>query len=217
MVFKRRDKRTLWQIAKDFLWPKGGWKRAFHYVRHRVYRLPDTPEKIARGIMAGLFTTFTPLYGLHFFIAAGLAFILRGNILASILGTFFGNPLTYVPIAVISMKTGYFFLGIEDGHRLDKSLVEKFFDAGENLLQNCIAFFTGEYTDWSRLEVFYHEVFFPYLVGGILPGLVLSIVGYYVTLPLIRAYQKRRRGTLAARLASLKKRKHAKDSGSSRH
>lgn len=158
-----------------------------------------------------------PFVRTTFFIAAGLAFILRGNILASILGTFFGNPLTYVPIAVISMKTGYFFLGIEDGHRLDKSLVEKFFDAGENLLQNCIAFFTGEYTDWSRLEVFYHEVFFPYLVGGILPGLVLSIVGYYVTLPLIRAYQKRRRGTLAARLASLKKRKHAKDKGTSQH
>lgn len=217
MVFKRREKRTLWQIFKDLVWPKGGWTRAFHYVRHRVYRLPDSPEKIARGIMAGLFTTFTPLYGLHFFIAAGLAFIMRGNILASILATFFGNPLTYVPIAVIAMKTGYFLLDIEHGHRLDKSLVHKFFDAGEELMHNAMVMFTGGTADWSRLTVFYHEVFFPYLVGGILPGLVLSIVGYYVTLPLIRAYQKRRRGALAARLASLKKRKHPKDQGPAGH
>ena len=32
---------------------------------------------------------------------------MRGNILAAILATFFGNPLTYVPIGIVSLQTGY--------------------------------------------------------------------------------------------------------------
>ena len=31
----------------EFLWPRGGWARAYYYVKHRLKRLPDTPERIA--------------------------------------------------------------------------------------------------------------------------------------------------------------------------
>jgi hypothetical protein len=48
--------------------------------------------------------------------------------------------------------------------------------------------------------------------------LVLGVVGYYVTLPLIRAYQNRRRGALAARIAAIKHRKQqAKEQKSRGH
>ena len=33
--------------------------------------------------------------------------------LAALTGTFFGNPLTYVPIGVISLNFGCFILGID--------------------------------------------------------------------------------------------------------
>ena len=62
MVFKRRDKRTWWQAISDFVWPKGGWARAFHYVKHRLRRLPDPPHRIARGIFAGIFVTFFTVF-----------------------------------------------------------------------------------------------------------------------------------------------------------
>lgn len=88
-----------------------GWTRAFHYVKHRVRRLPDTPERIARGIWAGVFTTFTPFYGLHFVVAALVGKAMRGNLLAALMATFFGNPLTYVPIGIASLKTGHWLLG----------------------------------------------------------------------------------------------------------
>ena len=84
--------------AADFVYPPGGWGRAFQYVKHRVRRLPDKPERIARGIWAGVFTAFTPFYGLHFIVAVLLARIMNGNMLAALTGTFFGNPLTYFPI-----------------------------------------------------------------------------------------------------------------------
>mgnify|MGYP006888799612 CR=1 FL=1 len=58
MVFKRRDRRSIISILMRFFWPKGGWKRAFHYVNYRLRRLPDSSQKISRGIWAGLFATF---------------------------------------------------------------------------------------------------------------------------------------------------------------
>ena len=206
MVFKRREKRPLWQVVFEFFWPRGGWSRAAQYVRHRLHRLPDTPEKIARGIFAGVFTTFTPFYGLHFLTAAIIAFVMRGNILAALLATFFGNPLTYVPIGVISMKMGYFLLGTpahSDDH-IARSLGGKFMDAGEALQHNFMAMFTDATVDWHSLKIFYDEVFFPYLIGGIIPGLVAATICYIISVPLIRAYQKRRSGAIKAKLAALK-------------
>ena len=113
MVFKRREKRSWGSLLQFLLWPKGGWTRAALYVKHRLHRLPDNPEKIARGIWAGVFTTFTPFYGLHFIVAGTIALILRGNVLAALLATFFGNPLTYLPIGIISLRTGEFLLASE--------------------------------------------------------------------------------------------------------
>jgi uncharacterized protein (DUF2062 family) len=83
VVFKRRDQREVGRrIIAEALWPRGGWARAFQYVQHRLRRLPGTPEQIARGIFAGAVTVFTPLFGLHFLVAAILAKIMRGSILA---------------------------------------------------------------------------------------------------------------------------------------
>jgi len=206
VVFKRRDKRPLWRIVFEFFWPRGGWARAAYYVRHRLNRLPDAPEKIARGIFAGVFTTFTPFYGLHFLFAASMAFIMRGNILAALLATFFGNPLTYVPIGVISMKTGYFLMGESgrDDDQIARSLGGKFMDAGDALKNNVLAMFTDRTADWHSLSVFYDEVFLPYLVGGIIPGLVTATICYLLSVPLIRAYQQRRKGVIKAKLEAMK-------------
>lgn len=196
----------------ETLWPKGGWARAARYVRLRLNRLPDPPHRIARGIFAGVFTTFTPFYGLHFVVAGTLALVLRGNVLAALLSTFFGNPLTYVPIGVASLKTGYWLLDMGAGPHPQPAdhhgnLVEKFFAAGADLWDNLLASATGGPADWTRLSIFYDEVFYPYMIGGILPGVICGLIAYYVSLPLISAYQNRRKGVIKAKLAELKKRK----------
>lgn len=205
MVFKRRDRRAVWQVVADFVYPRGGWARAAQYVKHRLRRLPDTPEKISRGVWAGVFAAFTPFYGLHFIVAAIIAKLMRGNIIAALMGTFFGNPLTYVPIGVVALETGYRMLGISRRGDLDVSLGGKFGKAGADLWHNFIAFFTSAKMDWRGLSLFYDEVFFPYLVGGIIPGIICATFCYYVSVPLIAAYQKRRRNALRNKLAQLQK------------
>ena len=211
MVFRRRDRRSIWRVLLELIWPRGGWGRAAQYVQHRVRRLPDTPEKIARGIWAGVFTAFTPFYGLHFLVAAVIAKLMRGNILASLMATFFGNPLTYVPIAIASLSTGHWLLGM----RMNRSLIDaetargvcgigcQFSRAFNDLWHNFKAAFTDEKMDWRGLSEFYAEVFYPYMVGGILPGIICATICYYISVPLIRAYQNSRRKRLRAKLAQL--------------
>lgn len=215
MVFKRRDRRPIWKIVLDFLYPRGGWGRAFGYVKHRLRRLPDTPEKISRGIAAGVFTSFTPFYGLHFVVAILLARLVRGNMLAAVLGTFFGNPLTYLPIGVAALGSGYWMLGRPFNAALfglggnispaDCTIVCQFKNAFYDVGHNFWAIFTPETPDWTGLVTFYHEVFVPYLIGGIAPGLLCAGICYYLFVPIIAAYQKRRRKLLQAKLDQLKK------------
>ena len=210
MVFKRRDKRPWWKVLAEILYPRGGWLRAARYVRHRLHRLPDPPHKISRGIWAGVFTCFTPFYGLHFFIAAFISFVMQGNLIAALLATFFGNPLTYLPIGIISLKTGHWLLGTEfDPEHIERSMGGKFADAGSDLLHNFKAAFTDAEADWEALSIFYDELFFPYMVGGILPGIVAASIAYYSAVPVIRAYQNRRKGRLKAKLDAIKQKRAA--------
>ena len=206
MVFKRRDRRPIWQIVLDFLYPRGGWIRAFEYVKHRVRRVPDTPEKIARGIWAGVFVTFSPFFGLHFLFAFLIARLMRGNVLAALMATFFGNPLTYVPIAATSLWFGHFLLGMRP-HRADHTATmgEQISGAWADLWHNFLAIFTPEKMEWAGLKVFYDEFFFPFMIGGIIPGIIAGTVCYYLSVPLIRAYQKRRRKQLENKLRQLGK------------
>ncbi len=210
MVFKRRDKRSWTATFVELVYPRGGWARAFEYVRLRLNRLPGTPERIARGIWAGVFVSFTPFLGLHMLAAAGLAFVLRGNMLAAVLATFFGNPLTYVPIALTSMYTGYAILGIDANAAAKRGLGQKFVDAWSDLWHNVQAIFTDKSADWTNLIQFWNDVFLPYMVGGIVPGIIAATICYYISVPFIRAYQKRRKGRLMAKLAQIKEKAVAK-------
>jgi uncharacterized protein (DUF2062 family) len=203
LVFKRRDPRPFWKGVIEFFWPRGGWGRAFNYVKHRLRRLPDTPEKIGRGIWCGVFTSFTPFFGLHFLVSALLAKVMRGNILAALMATFFGNPPTFVVIAATSMKMGNWLLGTEF-ENFDTPVLKKFQDAGQDLWHNFKAMFTPERADWHGLSVFWGEVFLPYLVGGIVPGIITATIVYYLCVPVIAAYQNRRRKKLREKLAALK-------------
>lgn len=209
MVFKRRDSRSVWRVVWEFVYPRGGWSRAVQYIRHRLTRLPDPPERISRGIFVGVFTTFTPLYGLHFIVAFLLARLFRGNVIAALMATFFGNPLTYLPIAAISLRAGHWILG--EGHFRDNGhgIMRSFARASDDLWDNFKAMFTDDVAKWGRLHEFYDQVFLPFLIGGIIPGLIVGAIAYILSVPVIRSYQKRRVKNLRKRIR--KHRKSAQD------
>lgn len=199
MVFRRRDNRPLTRLAVEMVYPRGGWRRAGHYILHRLRRLPDSPERIARGFFAGVFISFTPLFGFHFIGAALIAWAYRGNVIAALLGTFVGNPLTTPIMATMSLETGYWLLGEE--YRLPLPEVFRAFgDAAAQLSRNLIALSTGGGTEWDQLSKFFSRVYLPFLVGSPIPGTLVGLIFQFGSLPVIRAYQKLRARTARDRI-----------------
>lgn len=197
-MFKRRIRQTMSQQVATLVYPRGGWMRAAGYVVHRLRRLPDSPERIAVGVGVGVFTSFTPLYGFHFALAALLAWFLRGNILAALLATFFGNPVTFPFIVVGSIGLGSALLGIEHGMSATE-VMQAFAAAWSEITGNLRALFGEGPTYWGRLLWFFQFVFLPFLLGGVMLGVVSGVIGYFAALPVIRVYQARRRIKLRER------------------
>jgi uncharacterized protein (DUF2062 family) len=175
MIFKRRVALGVLGRMKSWVAPAKGWRRGFAYIGRRVQRLPDTPHRIALGFACGVMASFTPLFGFHFIVAALIALAVRGNLLASALGTFLGNPLTFPFIAGAALTCGAWMTG-----------------ESEHLL----AFKPSMVVD--DFGLFVDTVFVPYLLGGIAPGLLTATAIYALVRPVIAAYQQRRRSKLAA-------------------
>ncbi|WP_108500384.1 DUF2062 domain-containing protein [Paracoccus indicus] len=198
-MFKRRKPRSYGQIATEMIYPRGGWRRATRYVMYRLRRLPDHPHRIARGVAAGVFVSFTPLFGFHFLSAAATAWIIGGNILAALLATFIGNPVTLPFIAFASTAVGRHILGLK-GDLSPHFIFREFSRATGEIWHNIRSIFGPEVAHWNMLHDFFFQIFWPYVVGGTILGLIVSVGVHYVTVPVFRAYQRRREKKMADRI-----------------
>jgi hypothetical protein len=180
MLFRRRNKLNLVDRLKETLWPRGGWSRALRYFGKRVLRLNGSPHTIAIGFAAGVFVAWSPLFGLHYALALACAFLVRGNMLASILGTTLGNPLTLAAMWALDYKVGELILGKHLRRmplHFDESLAHKSFEAL-----------------WPIVK--------PMLVGSLPLGLVTGTISYFIVRATVQAYQSARRERLQARRVS---------------
>lgn len=189
-MFKRKP-RSYSQIASDIVYPRGGWSRATRYLVHRLRRLPDEPSRIGRGVAAGVFISFTPLFGVHLLGGLALAWLLRGNLIAAVLGTLVGNPVTIPIIAVTSVGLGRWMLGVP-GSMSPGVIMAAFTAASGQLWHNFMSIFDGRVAEWDRLLAFFHGIYLPYLVGGLIPGLIVATMFHYLTVPLVRTYHRRK-------------------------
>ncbi len=118
-MFRRRKNPGFFRNIKRAVWPEGGWKRYGRYLLLRLNRLNGSPHSIAAGVACGVAISFTPFVGFHFVLAALTALLIRGNVLASAIGTAAGNPWTFPFIWVSVLYTGRFMLGETAGGRVE--------------------------------------------------------------------------------------------------
>ncbi|HET7410858.1 MAG TPA: DUF2062 domain-containing protein [Paracoccaceae bacterium] len=198
MIFRRRERPSTRQRLREALAPRKGWRRGFDYISKRMRRLPDSPHRIALGFACGAFASFTPLFGLHFILAAVLAWMARGNVLAALFGTAVGNPLTFPLISGTALYTGRWMMGRNtDGGNFEA--ISHAFVEGLNAIWGTVKSWFGHGPSMlDGLLEFAGEIFLPYLVGGIVPGLIAAVVSYWVIGPIVAAYQERRRRKLFA-------------------
>jgi len=199
MILKRRDTVSLWRRVRNVFWPEIGFHRAAKYMSHKVNRISGSPHAIALGFAAGAFASFTPAIGFHFILAALVAWLIGGNILASAIGTSVGNPLTFPFIWIATHNLGSFLLGQEGRHHIVLAAP----DGGIRLLFSQPGSFFNEL--WATLE----PVFWPMCVGAIPLGLACGVVCYFVLKPVITRYKKRRARIREKRAAELRQRRAA--------
>ena len=199
-MFKRRERRSIFRFFYEVIFSLKGISRAIEYVGIRLKRIPDTPHKISLGMSCGIFASFTPLFGLHFLIAGLLSYLLRANVLASLIGTFVGNPITFPIITVFNLKLGEWILGSSeyssgDGGKIFEGFLDFIF-----LIYK--SFFTegsiGE-NNVPRMNEFLNGVFIPYSLGGLILGIFIAVISYFLLRPLVATYQKKRSALKAKR------------------
>ena len=170
MLLGRRDPAPIGEKVRVWLWPRRTWSRSARYVMHRLRRLQATPHKIALGCACGVFASFTPFMGGHFLLGGLLSWITRSSMLASALGTFFGNPLTFPIIWLSTYHLGSWVLGqpthIEDID-LSASISNYAFDQILPLIK-------------------------PMMIGGVPLGILAGSITYFIVRKVSESYRRKR-------------------------
>ena len=108
-------------------------KRASLFYFLKLIRVKDSKDKLAIGFACGSMVSFSPFIGFHFLLAVIFAYILRGNIVASLIGTFVGNPFTFPFIWIFIYKVGNIFFKNDQNFSLELTF-QSLFDQGYDIL-----------------------------------------------------------------------------------
>jgi len=92
------------------------------------------------------------------------------------------------------MTLGHWILGIQKPLS-PEYIGMAFANAGSDLWFNIKAIFGPGHARWDGLIQFWHEIYLPCFLGALGPAIVISAIAYYVTIPLVEAYQKARAAT----------------------
>ena len=127
---------------------------------------------------------------MHFILAGALALLLRGNVLASAIGTFFGNPWTFILIWLADYEVG---LGVIHAFGYGASLHVLSIDELGAIMGNVMRFlsFTGN-TTWADLSRDIEQVFMPMLIGGTVLGVIAWVSSFVLTLWAVKGWRLHR-------------------------
>lgn len=197
MLFKRRSSPTRLEQARVMLWPRRSFARSAQYFLKRVLRVNATPYAIGIGVACGAFASFTPLIGLHFLVAFGVTYVLRGNMIAAALGTAVGNPLTFPLIWASTFRVGRAILG-EPVHSDHAPQLHTLNGPSDFTLEAVTGFIDRV---WPVIK--------PMLVGSVPLGLTCALTLYVMTYFAVLGCQKARDKRMAARAARPPRKKPA--------
>ena len=107
--------------------------------------------------------------------------------------------MTFPLIAPVALELGRRILGYGAPGRDYERVPAAFAEALAALRDGMLSLVGLGHSDWGKLVPFLRDILWPYLVGGLLPGLVAAVASYYLVRPLVAAYQARRRARMLER------------------
>ncbi|MGI9502282.1 MAG: DUF2062 domain-containing protein [Geminicoccaceae bacterium] len=169
-----------------------GWRRLGTYLLKRLTRLSGTPQSIACGFACGAAISFTPFVGFHILLSMVLAWLLRGHIIASVVGTVVGNPWTFPFIWLATYKVGQILLGSAEA--APWPAVTMFKHVVTDLGGLIWPTLTGQNT-WEAVKqvlIDLRALIWPMFIGSIPLALIAGIAFYLPLAKVIDAFQRTR-------------------------
>ena len=148
--------------------------RFFKWAYLKLFRINDTPQRIALGLGLGVFTGVLP--GTGPFAALALAFILRVNRASALLGSILTNTWLSIPVFILSLRAGASLTGVsyKDLNRDWLLLIKEF--------------------RWDALMgLGLYKILIPILAGYALISVAMGAVTYALALIIVRHAKNRRR------------------------
>jgi hypothetical protein len=145
--------------------------RSSRYAYLRVVRIKAPAESIALGLALGVFAGALPFLSLQMAIAVFLAFMLRGNVVAAALGTWWTNPFNWAIVFPLLYMLGKVFVPI-DVHPVSM----------HELINLPVLDLVQRGWQWLLITT----------LGGTIAGIPLAVGSYFVTLRAVRVYHDRR-------------------------
>ncbi len=163
---------------------KQNFRPLIRYLKFKILHIDDSPKSIARGVSVGLFVAWTPFLGFHILISLLLASIFKANKVAAVLLVWISNAATLLIIYYPGYLLGSFILSLfrpERQYSLEqiKKSFAQISDSGSILSD----IFTVEF--WRNFSHFFIKIGLELTVGGCLIGLMMAIIGYFVTYKMI--------------------------------
>ncbi len=160
------------------------------FPAHQLKRLRASPHEVALGCAVGVFVSITPLLGAQMVIAALLAGLFRASVPAAVLGTFFGNPVSWPIIWTSTYAMGQQMI------RLDRVLDAGHFEQNVMLLWAALLERSPELLNATAALLW--PLLLPMLAGSLPLGLLTAAIFYYISRNLIREWQARRKSQVPA-------------------
>jgi len=150
-------------------------------IFERFIKIRGTPREIAMGFALGLFVGFTPTMGFQMPIAVFFAALLKWNKISAAIGVWITNPFTAVFIYSFCYFIGAKLLGYQVSVKLAAGLsLEKLFHLGP-------------------------QIILATTLGGIIIGLPVALLGYYLSFNAVHGYQTKLKEKLVAKKDKLVK------------
>ena len=168
----------------------------------RFLKIRGHPREIALGFALGLLVGMTPFMGLHTVVAVAVAALFKWNKISAAISVWITNAVTAPIIYSITYLVGARMMGIEKAFQLKdiRSL-----SAIHDLILKT------------------PEIVWAMMVGGVVIGLPLAVIGYYLAFSITSRYQEEIKAKIArskeklAQKRQLRKAKSAKDDISPSH
>jgi uncharacterized protein (DUF2062 family) len=165
--------------------------KLFRYLEYKVLHIDDSPHKIALGVAIGLFIAWSPLIGVHIFLAIGFSLLLRANKFAAFVSVWVSNVFTFFIIYYPGYLLGAFLFGIfAPGRALSHQQV---IEALNKLLSpgNMITgFLTREYWQhfWTLSKTIGPELW----IGCTIIGAVVAVCSYFGCIKIIKSHRAKK-------------------------